>query len=236
MNELILNSAYISLFIQIITGIVTFIGIFIKLKPEDYILNEILIIETFVQIIEFIFYVWLIYALKSSFKDVTPVRYIDWVITTPTMLVGTIFFMMYNKKEEFENINENKNENKQNLRAMDIIKKDYKLISEILIYNTLMLLFGYLGEINYLDKYISFGLGTIFLFLTFGKVYYNYVLNNTTNDRLFKFMFFFWSLYGVAYLLSYDYKNAMYNILDVFAKNFYGLFIFYLVYTVKNSY
>lgn len=230
MNDLILNSAYISLFVQIITGIITFIGIFIKLKPEDYILNEILIIETFVQIIEFIFYVWLIYALKSSFKDVTPVRYLDWVITTPTMLVGTIFFMMYNKKEEFEN------KNKQNLRAMDIIKKDYKLISEILVYNTLMLLFGYLGEVNYLDKYISFGLGTIFLFLTFGKIYYNYVLNNTTNDRLFKFMFFFWSLYGVAYLLSYDYKNAMYNILDVFAKNFYGLFIFYLVYKVKNNY
>jgi hypothetical protein len=40
-------------------------------------------------------------------------------------------------------------------------------------------------------------------------------------------------LYGVAAVLPYGSKNAMYNVLDLFSKNFFGLFLGYLIYT-KN--
>ena len=39
-----------------------------------------------------------------------------------------------------------------------------------------------------------------------------------------------WSLYGVAAMLPSNYKNFSYNILDIFSKNFYGLYIAYRIY------
>ena len=42
-------------------------------------------------------------------------------------------------------------------------------------------------------------------------------------------MFFVWSLYGVAALLGDKLKNISYNILDIFAKNFYGLFLYFFI-------
>ena len=134
MNIDILQSAYISLIIQIITGLITFAGIFIKLKPEDYILTEILILETVVQFIEFSFYIWLIFALNSASETlITPVRYFDWIITTPTMLLTTIFFMEYNNiraKEGYEENNEKKS--KKQISSYDIYLKDYNLTLIIL--------------------------------------------------------------------------------------------------------
>jgi bacteriorhodopsin len=37
-------------------------------------------------------------------------------------------------------------------------------------------------------------------------------------------------VYGIAALLPYNVKNAMYNILDLFAKNFFGIFLAYVLY------
>lgn len=48
---------------------------------------------------------------------------------------------------------------------------------------------------------------------------------NINKKLLFWFYFIFWSLYGVAAGLEYELKNAMYNILDLFAKNFIGVFL-----------
>ena len=41
-----------------------------------------------------------------------------------------------------------------------------------------------------------------------------------------------WSIYGIAALFNFKIKNAFYNILDIFSKNFYGLFLAYLVYSL----
>jgi len=238
MNIDILQSAYISLIIQIITGLITFSGIFIKLKPEDYILTEILILETVVQFIEFSFYIWLIFALNNGSKTlVTPVRYFDWIITTPTMLLTTIFFMEYNNiraKDGFEEKEQKKP--KKQLSSYDIYLKDYNLINCILIFNALMLIFGYFGEIKAINKWLSFFMGFLFFGLTFYLIYIKYAVDNLTNLYLFYFMFFVWSLYGISFLFSYEYKNISYNFLDTLSKNFYGLFIFYIIYKIKMSY
>jgi hypothetical protein len=57
-----------------------------------------------------------------------------------------------------------------------------------------------------------------------------YVKNNSANYLIFYLMLFIWALYGVAALYKNKIKNASYNILDVFSKNFFGLFLAYLVY------
>jgi len=58
-----------------------------------------------------------------------------------------------------------------------------------------------------------------------------YVKENKENYNIFFLMFFIWGLYGIAAIFNYKIKNTFYNILDIFSKNFFGLFLSYLVYT-----
>ena len=99
-----------------------------------------------------------------------------------------------------------------------------------------MLLFGLLGELEYLSKYISFPLGFLFFYLSFKVINDNYVGDNTTNIYLYNFLFVIWSFYGIAALFNFEVKNTCYNILDIFSKNFYGLFIFYVIYQTNMNY
>jgi len=92
-----------------------------------------------------------------------------------------------------------------------------------------MLLFGLLEELGILNRYISLLLGTYFFLLSFYSIYKNYVLLNSKNNNLFYFIFIVWAIYGIIYLLPYNYRNTSYNILDIFSKNFYGLFLFYKI-------
>ena len=93
------NTMWFSLLVQIITGIVSLHGLFITLPEKDSILTDILGLETLVQFVEMVFYIWISYAMINVDK-MTPRRYIDWVITTPTMLLSTIIFMKYQEEKE----------------------------------------------------------------------------------------------------------------------------------------
>ena len=50
---------------------------------------------------------------------------------------------------------------------------------------------------------------------------------------LFWYFVSVWSLYGVAALFPYNLKNIFYNILDLFAKNFFGLYLAYIIWHNK---
>ena len=145
------------------------------------------------------------------------------------MLIATILFMAYNSEED-----KFKNEEGY-ITVKSIIKKDYILIIQFIIYNFLMLLFGFLGEINVLDRRICLFFGTLFFLLSFRIIYLNYGRLNNSNKNLFYFIFITWALYGVSYLFNYKYRNTFYNILDIFSKNFYGLYIFYKILKKKNE-
>lgn len=212
MND-ILFSAYISLCIQFLTGIISIYGIFIPLRFKDLILRDILILETIVQCIEFIFYIWLVLSLHKIKYDVTYVRYFDWFWTTPVMLLSTVYF--------FEYIN------KGATSIVEITIKDFSYLSWIVISNFFMLLFGYLGEIKKMHKYLSLVLGFIFFIITFYLIYDKYVSQQTL--WLFFAITFIWFLYGIAFMLSYSKKNTMYNILDIFSKNVYSFFIVFKI-------
>ena len=93
-DKLISKTIYFSLVVQLITTIVGLHGFFLNVKKKDIILQDILGLETIVQVVEATFYIWIIFALKNLEK-MTPRRYIDWFITTPTMLISTIMFMKY---------------------------------------------------------------------------------------------------------------------------------------------
>ena len=81
MKQSVYTSAYYSLFVQFIIGIICLGGIFLKVDINDKILNEILILETIVQCIEFVFYIWLVFNFSNITTDISLIRYIDWFIT-----------------------------------------------------------------------------------------------------------------------------------------------------------
>jgi hypothetical protein len=244
----------ISLVVQFITGVVGIHGLFVPLEKEDQILWEVLVMELIVQIIEFAFYIWLSVGLynystkKSTFPlfDVTKRRYIDWFITTPTMLLSTIIFLRYleykdkkesYKKENYQNNNQENNSKNENniLKFNEFVKTHKQFIINMILLNAGMLIFGYLGEANHMDKKWSISIGFIFLLLNFYLIYKEFGEKTKIGKMMFAFMFVIWSLYGIAAMLPFYYKNISYNILDIFAKNFFGIFIYVIILLVKKK-
>ena len=76
--------------------------------------------------------------------------------------------------------------------------------------------------------YLGISIGFYFFYQTF-KIIHTYTKNNVINDRLYAFLVIVWGLYGFAAMLSNKNKNISYNLLDLVAKNFYGLYIFFLI-------
>jgi hypothetical protein len=210
----------ISIIVQIISGILDITAFFVKVPTMYSIIRQLLILELIVQFFEGMFYVWLAYNF-TKVLNVTPKRYIDWVITTPTMLITLIIYLIYlNKKVE----------NKTNeLEFFTLLKDNSNTIIPVVFLNWLMLLFGYLGEMRIIPVLMGVILGFIPFLLYYYIIYVNYVNQNTNGYLLFWYFFFFWSLYGVVAVLPYYIKNSFYNILDLFSKNFFGLFLSYII-------
>lgn len=216
---MILESGYISLIIQFITGFFMLIGLNIEIPDDKKLLNDLLKLEFGVQSIEFVFYIWLIFN-TNNISNITSYRYYDWMITTPTMLITlTAFLDQNNHKSLFEYINNNK-----------------AYLGKILLANLAMLGFGLLGELQILNYDSAIFLGWMPFIYLFTEIYDKFIKDkNTTTDRKYLYWFFliFWSLYGVAASLPYVSKNVMYNILDLFSKNLLGLILFYSIWKNK---
>ena len=217
-KSLVYYTLYFSIFIQFITFFIGLDGYRYKLNPMDEPLKDILTIENVVQLIEGLVYIWILY-YSINFDDMINKRYLDWSITTPLMLLSTILFMKYNTEKEKNN----------SMHSKRFFKEYLKDILYIGLLNALMLLFGFLGEKKIINKNLSIIIGFIFFYLTFKYIYDKFVLNNEKNKQLFYFVFFIWSLYGVAAFFPDIPKNTSYNILDLISKNFYGLFIYYKI-------
>lgn len=214
-------SLVLSLYAQIITTFIGLIAIFINLRDNDLILRDILTMETIVQIIEFIFYLWFSYFYNENVDktDITKYRYYDWVLTTPLMLLSTIIYFEYNYYEK---------ENRK-LTLNQFMKDKSSEIFKIFVYNFLMLLVGYLQEIGIINIWISTIVGFGFFYLTFSSIYNNFAIKSEKNMPIFYVLLVLWGLYGIAAMFPLIQKNVSYNILDIFSKNFYGLFLVYII-------
>ena len=98
-----------------------------------------------------------------------------------------------------------------------------------------MLLFGYLGETFVIPILTGVVLGFIPFLIYYYIIYKKYALLSTDMGlNMFYYFFIFWSLYGIAAVLPYKLKNMWYNILDLFSKNFFGLFLAYLLFMNRH--
>ena len=220
------NTMLVSFFAQIIT---LFLGVsaqFVEIAKKHTILKQALALENFVQFIEGSFYLWfLLFYLKNVDKtDIAKYRYYDWFITTPTMILSTIAYFHYNNTKDTD---------EEGFTLLEFFKSNKENIIEIFLYNFGMLIFGYLQEIGIINILLSTGFGFLFFGLMFYKIYEYYAVKSSSNLPIFYIMLSIWSIYGIAALFKFNIKNAFYNILDVFSKNFYGLFLAYLVYSLR---
>lgn len=219
-KKLFYYTLVLSIVVQIITGVMDVVAVFIKVPPKAFLIRQLLLLELVVQVIEGAFYFWLAYHF-TKLSNVTPTRYLDWIITTPTMLVSLILYLIYlNKKGD-----------KKDLEFFSLLKEHANVIVPVLVLNWAMLLFGYLGEMKLLSFMTSTLLGFIPFLIYYYMIYVNYVTTANNGYLLFWYFFGFWALYGVAAVQPYYTKNLFYNILDLFAKNFFGVFLVYIILT-----
>ena len=219
-DKLVLKTIKASLWVQIITTLISLDGFRYDVDPKDAILKEILFIETFVQVIEGYFYSNIINVVEKL-EYMTPRRYFDWSITTPVMLFSTIIFFKYSEMKEKDEL--------EPFTTKQFYDNNRDNVHKIALYNGLMLLFGYLGETGSITKTISIPIGFVFFFMSFKLIYQEYAVKSKLGLLLFKVLFVIWALYGVAAMFPDKEKNISYNCLDIFSKNFYGLFIYYKI-------
>jgi bacteriorhodopsin len=216
-SENIVNkTAYYSLGFQFLTGIIDVWGLQIKVPKDKEIFRDLLKVELGVQSVEFVFYSWMVYNF-DKIENITPYRYLDWVITTPTMLVTLMAYLDENKKGSL----------------IDYIKENKEIIIRVVSLNLVMLVLGLLGELNKIDYNFAILAGFIPFVYYFKIIYDKFITKDTPKDKLYLFYFFLivWSLYGVVAFLPYNEKNASYNILDLFSKNLFGIFLVYILWT-----
>lgn len=228
MNHVVLSTDA-SIWIQLITGAVSFQGVFASLPKEHAILVDILKMESAVQAIELFFYTMVLreMARGDGVEGMAATRYFDWVITTPTMLLTTIIYLKYEELQQKGASTE--------ISFTDFVKTNINDIAIISACNLLMLIFGYLGEKGSISRTTSFFAGSAFFAMAFYVIYSKYARHSKEGKKLFNFLLGIWSLYGIASLLSPSSKNTSYNILDIFAKNFFGLFVYYKIKNIQKT-
>jgi len=226
MNSVYLTGVF-SLIIQIITTIIDFYVLSLAIPASFTLLRELLIMEVSVQMVEFSFYAWMV-AKFSSIKNITPFRYYDWVITTPTMLITFMFYLMFLRDKE---------KGVKSESFFTELKNHWKVILNVSLLNWAMLLAGYLGEKEIFSYLATTIVGFIPFFLMFYLIHQNFATQSILGQKIFWYFSGIWAIYGIAALLPYNVKNSMYNILDLFAKNFFGIFLAYVLYnaSIKNK-
>ena len=164
--------------------------------------RHIMNIETAVSLVAGIVYGTFLDKIKQpNFKlsEIIPMRYMDWMITTPLILLAVVLF--YNTK---------------------LNSVGYKCYCIIIILNWLMLLFGYLGESKMISSMKGLLLGFFFFAAMLLYMYY-YIIPKGCSLAVFIIFAVIWTGYGIAYMLKEEEKNIAYNILDIMSKAVFGV-------------
>ena len=222
---LVKNTIYASILVQITALLIGIYAYSFDTNPQNYMLDEIMLIENVVQAVEFTFYFVVAFLITNiPTKDLAKYRYLDWSITTPLMLITTLLYFVFDKEKQK---NREKGINKSQVNVLNTVKENQNNIIKMVLSNAGMLFVGYLQEIGKISLQTSNIVGFSLLIYSF-YILYGYA-KTWTAQTLFWVMFVVWSLYGVASNYGPVIKNTSYNILDIISKNFYGIFLASLI-------
>lgn len=200
---LVKMSFYVTYVLLITTGTITFIE---ALRTKTPSVRHILNLETCISIIAAFFYSQFVLMLDKptiDYPTVNKMRYTDWFITTPLMLLALCLVLSNNNGS--------------------VLHLPIYVI--ILLLNFAMLWIGYKGERGDLDKRTACIVGFIPFVLMYGLIWYLFVRNtkHTFNVIIFTVFVVVWSIYGFIYLADEQTKNIVFNALDAIAKCLIGL-------------
>lgn len=212
-NYYVKNSFYITYVFLLTTGTITFIE---AITTKSSTVRNVMNLETAISVIAGYFYSSFVEDIKDSqknnkiinWKKLTTTRYIDWSMTTPLMLI-VLCLVLSNNIEK---------------------KVSLMVITGVIILNYIMLLLGYLAEVNYMDRLYSLIFGFIAFFGLFYLIFINYIAPKymKANYILFYFFLIVWAFYGIVFMFNEEYKNLAMNILDCISKCLVGIgFWFY---------
>jgi len=177
------------------------------LRTTNTNVRHVMNIETTVSLVAGIAYSIFNEMIKEPMVDlheITKIRYIDWSITTPLIILVILLF--YGGS----------------------IHPQASVYGTLVLLNWGMLLFGYLGEQGVMDKLVGCGIGFAF-FAAMLYTLYSCCVPSKANPTVFFLFAFIWSLYGIVYFLDEERKNIAYNVLDVISKAIFGV-VLYLYY------
>lgn len=203
---LIDNSFYITYVFLMTTATITFIE---AIRTKDMKIRNILNLETCISVVAAFFYAKFVENVErepqTNYEKLNKMRYTDWAITTPIMLLVLVLAFLYNT----------------NSGSLPI--SNYAII---LVLNYGMLGLGYLGELGVLSKLTANVGGFGFFAGLYGYIYSKYLYKQYNFDNMLLYLVFFilWAFYGVAYFADEVTKNVAYNILDLLSKCFVGIF------------
>jgi len=204
-TDIITNSFYITYVLLITTGTITLIE---ALRTSSPMIRHIMNLETCISIIAAFFYGKFIemHTKSNDYQsaDINTIRYTDWAITTPMMLLSLGLAITYNHKSQFA----------------------FSSYLIMVVLNFSMLLAGYLGETGRLDRTKASIAGFTLFAALVSYAWFSLMAGyptHTANTVIFIIFFAIWTLYGVVANFEPISKNVSYNILDVTAKCFMGL-------------
>ena len=201
---------YITYVFLMTTATITFIE---AMRTNDPKVRHILNVETCISVVAAFFYSKFVSDIEEREKNDTPLdykqiiikRYSDWMITTPLMLLVLCLAFAYNSKTSV----------------------NFFTFVIILILNFAMIISGFVGEIGFIQdlkttNFIGFG----FFAALYGFIYYKFLHKKYNFDNMLIYLSFLilWAFYGVFYMFDNQFRNVGYNILDLFAKCFVGIF------------
>jgi bacteriorhodopsin len=208
----VILSGKVSLGIQALVGALDVYALSLP-RSRSVLLRDLLQIELGVQTIEFVFYAWMVRSWgEHSLERIVRFRYLDWMFSTPFMLITLMAFLGGAEDESLGTF----------------VARHSDFITSVVSLNALMLVIGLGGELQCLPQTQSVVLGFLPFFTYFAMIYRRFIHEKNvaqTRVQLFYYFFAIWATYGMVALAPPEPKNLGYNILDLFSKNLLGVIL-----------
>jgi bacteriorhodopsin len=213
-NDIVPFSFMIVYSIMMTTATITFIE---ALRTNDPQIRHIMNLETCISIIAGYYYSIFITKVNDkhiNWNEITKLRYIDWSITTPLMLITLCIVLAKNSNQLIH----------------------FSTIISILLLNYMMLGIGYYGVLHPEHQLLAMIGGFIPFFIMFYLIYIHFYGKKIANKILFFIYLIVWGMYGIVYMFSEIYKNIAMNILDLIAKCFIGIGLWFYYSKIINTF
>jgi bacteriorhodopsin len=197
------NTFFLTYVVLFTTGTITFIE---SIRTANSAIRHILNLETCISIVAVFFYTQFMKMIQTNninFAEITRLRYVDWSITTPMMILALTLVLSFNSKQR-------------------VSLQNYILL---ILLNYGMLSMGYLGESGRMDKVKASIAGFVFFFAMFAFIWVLFLMNSKSMNSLVVYSLYFvvWAIYGIVYFFNEKNKNISYNVLDLIAKGLIGI-------------